>query len=648
MNYPSPPPSQSHAEIFLTPYTSIQMGAVTPMHNDEPNVEFPAGWNEERGFVSPYHRNPFLSTPVPDGVQHSLNVNNGDILRWDAFPHGVAAAEDFSSSWTQGGVDGDPLMNDMWGHNNNTFFPDVDTQGEFTQGEFTQSHVNVGTHMSPSRPERLSTVFTQGDAVAYGPSDAVVTSNDNDGIEHLVEDGVDDQGSLKFIQCPQPARPRRAAVSRGQKPTGVIKLKKNSRPRPMYRPIEMKVRSAVRKDPLIQCTTQFVHYEPQTSSTTTDSSDEESDEESVFDPYDQVTSHEDKLEAGKQRLENDRIRFFNNGYVERIPGTVDGHITATDLNRFDEGLGPERKFRHNEDKFPSEQQSGSTKWRWPELRIKNYMENKWRVDDYAFEGPPHAGRNHWAPATTDLSVLGDIDISAWEIVAFLPATISQYNVSHRLAANGWMPAKIADAINYVHQLPLESHIKGDTVKHKVLASDKRRYGQSWVKCCKANGFAQDRPRVTDGTARYLSAAGGAFECYDRWRPRANPYLLNLAGNATQVKFPEREHRGVLTAAVEFAIKHDLKDCRLSDVPALVAEYNLGQMSHWRKAWMPTPTADMNALDEFKVMMEPIRKELGRSRRKENKISRTTRKRKRSGDDEDEDEDQGRRKKVSRV
>jgi hypothetical protein len=63
------------------------------------------------------------------------------------------------------------------------------------------------------------------------------------------------------------------------------------------------------------------------------------------------------------------------------------------------------------------------------------------------------------PFTVDLRFLGDIEVSAEELLMFFPDHLKWNDMIFRLAQNGWMPTDIARYINFTHGLQPPDHMR---------------------------------------------------------------------------------------------------------------------------------------------------------------------------------------------
>ncbi|KAH7128106.1 hypothetical protein B0J11DRAFT_578348 [Dendryphion nanum] len=357
---------------------------------------------------------------------------------------------------------------------------------------------------------------------------------------------------------------------------------------------------------------------------------------SSIDDDETAEDHIEALRQGIDRLNNDNTRFYSNGYVERIPRTSNGYIIVTKADAFFDtsnvsdqanssyghpdiqgyNMGEQVSQQWNPQAYP-QYSRGGMEYSWPDERIRDYVENGWQIPLSAFQGHHSSLRSKCAPANTFFGPLDNIEITAHEILTFAPLCTAQFGIINRLASAGMTNVVIADSINHLRDVNPPDFLKADTVKHQLIPSDKKRHGaNSWTAACKKTvGKSKNPPRplVQDFTARVFrdfQNEGEGFKGSDREHPNEDPYLILLGAGVDPEKFPQGQYRGILTLAIEFAVKHDLKEERLSGVPNLIKRYGLDRLV----STAPLPRdLDKKALADLKNMIKPFKKHLSQTR-----------------------------------
>ncbi|KAH7084317.1 hypothetical protein FB567DRAFT_629840 [Paraphoma chrysanthemicola] len=159
-----------------------------------------------------------------------------------------------------------------------------------------------------------------------------------------------------------------------------------------------------------------------------------------------------------------------------------------------------------------------------------------------------------APVNVDIRLLGNIEISADEILAFFPHHLKWSDVVHRLAQNGASPNEMANYINHTRNLSKANGKRGNTILKWLQGADK-----VILRAEKKLGFRDRKPfRTTCFTAK-------------DWVPYVHPrikemidyFLVDLADGLA--RYPSGEGARSLTRAVRLAVARGDRYVKLSQI-----------------------------------------------------------------------------------
>lgn len=185
---------------------------------------------------------------------------------------------------------------------------------------------------------------------------------------------------------------------------------------------------------------------------------------------------------------------------------------------------------------------------------------KWHKDK-----PMNALQSFTTPMNVDIRLLGRIRITAAEIIAFFPNHLRWHDGIYRLIQNGWASREIAGYFNYVRQLSGEDAVSQDAIRGMNRNADMMITG-------KYRGQGKSRPRfkTTCFTAKtwipQLKVTGPESRVIDY-------FLVDLADGLAH--WPTGNGARLLTRAVQFAMQHNYRDVRLSQIHDFIQINRLG-------------------------------------------------------------------------
>lgn len=166
----------------------------------------------------------------------------------------------------------------------------------------------------------------------------------------------------------------------------------------------------------------------------------------------------------------------------------------------------------------------------------------------------------------DIRLLGNIRITAAEIIAFFPNHVLKWDDAlYRLIQNGWTTNDISGYFNYTRQL------SGDATLTKGMVSDRVKRSNLYI-LGRSMGSASGRPRfktaffTTKGWVLPQAAKGGVYG-----HP-IDHFLVDLAEGL--VNWPRGSGARLLTRAVEFAVRHGYRHVKLSQFHNFVHAYQI--------------------------------------------------------------------------
>tara|TARA_R110002003_G_scaffold105_1_gene8726 strand:- start:6311 stop:7363 length:1053 start_codon:yes stop_codon:yes gene_type:complete len=176
------------------------------------------------------------------------------------------------------------------------------------------------------------------------------------------------------------------------------------------------------------------------------------------------------------------------------------------------------------------------------------------------DSPHHLIHSTVAPANVDVRLLGNIEISAEEILALFPQHLKWHDVVHRLAQNGWSPNDMANYINYTRNLSRADGKQGNAILKWLQAADKVILGRE-----KKSGF---RDRKLFRTTCFTAKDWTPYE-HHSLQGKIDYFLVDLADGL--VRFPSGEGARLLTRAVRLAVARADRYVKLSEVQQYIRE-----------------------------------------------------------------------------
>ncbi|KAF2742319.1 hypothetical protein M011DRAFT_512448 [Sporormia fimetaria CBS 119925] len=235
------------------------------------------------------------------------------------------------------------------------------------------------------------------------------------------------------------------------------------------------------------------------------------------------------------------------------PGVVSGDNTNRSADKVQRGRGP-------------------PKYTWPISRIRRYRERRWNIPRWATDPAfHHKLLSHvGAPANTDFSNLGNIEITMAEYALFFPNCTAQNEMLRRLKLGDKQGHDLVNAINKARGLGKEVGVTNDCMKHRLNNSTD--LYKAWE-----DGNIEGKGPYQPGTkahdyftpARWLEV-GACFVSTDSYGLE-DPLLIDIAEGLDESQFPQGENVGLITAAIRFVIRWGLTDVRLSQIHVLLQD-----------------------------------------------------------------------------
>ncbi|KAF2034145.1 hypothetical protein EK21DRAFT_85594 [Setomelanomma holmii] len=172
---------------------------------------------------------------------------------------------------------------------------------------------------------------------------------------------------------------------------------------------------------------------------------------------------------------------------------------------------------------------------------------------YSKNSPWDVIRSVVPPENVDVRLLGNIEISAEEILAFFPHHLKWSDVIYRLVQNGWSPNDMANYINYTRNLSRKDGKRGNTILKWLQAADKIILGKE------KSGF---RDRASFNTTCSTAKDWVPYE-HPNLQGRIDYFLVDLADGLA--RFPLGDGARLLTRAVRLAVARDDRDVKLSEI-----------------------------------------------------------------------------------
>jgi hypothetical protein len=166
--------------------------------------------------------------------------------------------------------------------------------------------------------------------------------------------------------------------------------------------------------------------------------------------------------------------------------------------------------------------------------------------------PFNAIRSTFPPDYVDIRLLGNIEISAEELLTFFPGHLKWNDAIYRLTQNGWSHNDMVQYINYARGLNLPDNIKSGTIIKYIRDADKVILEQEKTKITSRPAFS---------TINFTTK--GWVPHQNRYQPGIDYYLVDLADGV--VEYPEGDGARLLTRAIELAVTRQENDVRLSGI-----------------------------------------------------------------------------------
>ncbi|KAF2649625.1 hypothetical protein K491DRAFT_721515 [Lophiostoma macrostomum CBS 122681] len=169
------------------------------------------------------------------------------------------------------------------------------------------------------------------------------------------------------------------------------------------------------------------------------------------------------------------------------------------------------------------------------------------------------------PLNVDLRLLGNLRVTAAELLTFFPNHIRWHDYIFRLRQNGWSNKHVAGYLNYARQLSGDDAKKMTWVQQAVREADESILGFKGTK---------ERPLTNRPAFRTTG-----FSCVN-WTPYpklqgndailVDYYLVDLVDGV--VNMPEGNGARLLTRAVRFAVDHNHRYVKMSQIPEFLQEW----------------------------------------------------------------------------
>jgi hypothetical protein len=169
---------------------------------------------------------------------------------------------------------------------------------------------------------------------------------------------------------------------------------------------------------------------------------------------------------------------------------------------------------------------------------------------------PHAPfnvmRSTFPPDYVDIRLLGNIEISAEELLTFFPGHLKWNDAIYRLAQNCWSHNDMVQYINYARGLNLPDNMKSGTIIRYIRDADKVILEQEKSKITSRPAFS---------TINFTTK--GWVPHQNRYQTWIDYHLVDLADGV--VEYPEGDGARLLTRAIELAVARQDNDVRLSGI-----------------------------------------------------------------------------------
>ncbi|KAF2788978.1 hypothetical protein K505DRAFT_254307 [Melanomma pulvis-pyrius CBS 109.77] len=169
------------------------------------------------------------------------------------------------------------------------------------------------------------------------------------------------------------------------------------------------------------------------------------------------------------------------------------------------------------------------------------------------------------PDCVDIRLLGNVHITAEEILSFFPLHTLWREIMVRLSINSWSAAQIVEFIYYSRQLKDDNCIQRTTVQHQKQT---------------AMRWRAESGRINNPIPYALGGIDTARGSHISNRELIDYYIVDLANGGEDAltkcyRFPLGEGEGALTRAIRHALLHNHNWIRLSQVEQYVQDFGLG-------------------------------------------------------------------------
>lgn len=178
---------------------------------------------------------------------------------------------------------------------------------------------------------------------------------------------------------------------------------------------------------------------------------------------------------------------------------------------------------------------------------------------YSPKSPLHIIRSTVPPEDIDLRFLGNIEISAEELLSFFPQHLKWHDAIYRLVQNGWTPTDMAQFINHARGLT-KPNVKGyaaNTLLKWLQAADKAILGKEKSGCKDRHAWKTTCFTMKGWVPCSHSVSQGLFDYF----------LVDLASGL--LHWPEGDGARLLTRGVRFAVTRGHRDVKLSQIEQYV-------------------------------------------------------------------------------
>jgi hypothetical protein len=163
----------------------------------------------------------------------------------------------------------------------------------------------------------------------------------------------------------------------------------------------------------------------------------------------------------------------------------------------------------------------------------------------------------------DIRLLGNLRITAAEILTFFPNHLKWVDATYRLVQNGWTPAEITSYVNYVRQLSGDAAEKTSHVRELGKKAEKEITGLY-------TGAYSIRPRFK--TINFTAKTWAFPKLLGMDAQPIDYFLVDLADGV--VHWPLFSGAHLFTRVIRFAVDRGYRYVRLSQIHDFIRDFNL--------------------------------------------------------------------------